>query len=83
MLGTTGVDYYIRQCWRSRNKRRNLIVGPFLEIMPRRKGLKSIRVQIRFADNRMTARSIGKLRQLQKLQKLNEPFISKMAKIER
>lgn len=51
--------------------------------MPRRKGLKSIRVQIRLADNRMTARSIGKLRQLQKLRKLNEAFISKMAKVER
>lgn len=54
-----------------------------LEIMLHRKGLKSIRVQIRFADNRMTARSIGKLRQLQKLRKSNEAFISKMAKVER
>lgn len=52
---------------------------PFLEITRRHKGLKSIRVQIRYIDNRMAVRSTGKLRQLQKLRKLNEPFISKMA----
>lgn len=68
----------IRRC-RCQDKKGLLNVELFFEITLRHKGLKSIRVQIRYIDNRMTMRSTGKLRQLQKLRGLNEPFISKMA----
>lgn len=80
MLKLTEVGNYIMQYYYCQDKRKYLNVKLFLEITLRHQGLKSIREKIRYVDNRMMVRSIGKLRQLQKLQELNGPFISKMAK---